>query len=355
MIGGASPDLHDDADEGGGEGEGSAAGVEDEIGKDLREEAEGTFDVGLVLGPRRRGAHTEGVAEGEVDLGGVVGGTVVEQQRERGLAGGDDAVLERLNDGGGVLLAAHAGAGEGARVRVDIKLEVEVEALSVDQDGHLHAVADPLGAREEGAERATQCAFVGGPALASSRAAQAVDMEDARDRFTPERHEQAIAHVVTEADEGAVPARPRVEHGLHLHVIGVGGWRGRRLGRLCGRNRIAQPIFERAQRHVDGGGERLDVERGVLGAQLDDEAPEAVGVVLAHQAALHAPGVVRDVAEHRSGQRCALVGRHGRRLGRTTSRPDQGRQQRDEHVVRFVGGTARDVRGCEDLDDGRRR
>ena len=180
-------------------------------------------------------------------------------------------------------------------------------------------------------------------------------MEDAGDRFTPERHEQAIAHVVTEADEGAVPARPRVEHGLHLHALGIGGWRRRRLGRLCGCDRITQPVLECAERHVNGGGERLHVERGVLGAQLDDEASEAVGVVLAHQAALHAPGVVGDVAEHRSGQRCALVGRCGRRLGRTTSRPDQRRQQLDEHVVRLVGGTARDVRGCEDLDDGRRR
>ncbi len=103
--------------------------------------------------------------------------------------------------------------------------KLKCEALSVDEDGHLHAVADPLGAREEGAERAAQCAFVGGPALAVRRAPQTVDVEDARDRFTPERHEQAIAHVVTEADEGAVPARPRVEHGLHLRAVGVGGWR----------------------------------------------------------------------------------------------------------------------------------
>ncbi len=49
MIGGASPDLHDDADEGGGESEGSAAGVEDEIGQDLGEQAEGPFDMGFVL------------------------------------------------------------------------------------------------------------------------------------------------------------------------------------------------------------------------------------------------------------------------------------------------------------------
>ena len=355
MIGGASPELHDNADEGSGESEGSGAGIENEIGQDLGEQAEGPLDMGFVLRSRGRRADAEGVAESEVDFGGVIGGTVVEQQRERRLARGDDAVLEGLDDGGGVLLGAHAGAGEGARVRVDIKLEVEGEALSVDDDGHLHAIADPLGAREEGAEGAAQCAFVGGSALAVRGAPQTVDVEDARDRFTPERHEQASAHVVTEADEGAVPARPRVEHGLHLRAVGVGGWRRLRLGRHCGRDRIAQPVLERAQRHVDGGGERLDVERGVLGAQLDDEAPEAVGVVLAHRAALHAAGVVCDVAEHRSGQRCALVGRCGRRLGRTTARPDQRRQQLDEHVVRLVGGTARDVRGCEDLDDGRRR
>ncbi len=52
--------------------------------------------------------------------------------RERRLSGGDDAVQERFDDGGGVLLGAHAGAGEGAGVRVDIELEVEGEAPSVD-------------------------------------------------------------------------------------------------------------------------------------------------------------------------------------------------------------------------------
>jgi len=170
----------------------------------------------LFCGRAGRRADAEGVAEGVVDLGRVIGGTIVEQQGERRLSRGEDAVVECLDDGGGVLLAADAGAGEGARVRVDIQLEVEVETPAVDDDGHLHAVADPLGAREEGAERAAQCAFVGSPALAVNRATQAVDMEDARDRFTPEGHEQAIAHGVTEADEGAVPARPGVEHGLHL-------------------------------------------------------------------------------------------------------------------------------------------
>jgi hypothetical protein len=176
MIGGASPELHDNADEGSGESEGSGAGIENEIGQDLGEQAEGPLDMGFVLRSRGRRADAEGVAESEVDFGGVIGGTVVEQQRERRLARGDDAVLEGLDDGGGVLLGAHAGAGEGARVRVDIKLEVEGEALSVDDDGHLHAVADPLGAREEGAEGAAQCAFVGGSALAVRGAPQTVDV-----------------------------------------------------------------------------------------------------------------------------------------------------------------------------------
>ena len=84
MIGGASPELHDNADEGSGESEGSGAGIENEIGQDLGEQAEGPLDMGFVLRSRGRRADAEGVAESEVDFGGVIGGTVVEQQREGG-------------------------------------------------------------------------------------------------------------------------------------------------------------------------------------------------------------------------------------------------------------------------------
>src|SRR5271154_3399931 len=76
MIGGASPELHDNADEGSGESEGSGAGIENEIGQDLGEQAEGPLDMGFVLRSRGRRADAEGVAESEVDFGGVIGWTV---------------------------------------------------------------------------------------------------------------------------------------------------------------------------------------------------------------------------------------------------------------------------------------
>ena len=66
-----------------------------------------------------------------------------------------------------LLKKARAGVGD----TVDVELEVEDEASSVDVDGHLLAVADPLGAREEGAERAARGGLVGGPAATPRRTA----------------------------------------------------------------------------------------------------------------------------------------------------------------------------------------
>ncbi len=120
MIDGASPGLHDDRQEAAGELAKAGARVEHEVGEGLGEEAEGTLDVRLVLRAFGRRADAEGLAERGVDLGRVVGGSVVEQERERRRAGGRDAVPEGVDDGRGVLLASDAGAGEGARVRVDI-------------------------------------------------------------------------------------------------------------------------------------------------------------------------------------------------------------------------------------------
>jgi hypothetical protein len=51
--------------------------------------------------------------------------------------------------------SAHGNADERTRVRVHVELEVEGEALSVDDDGHLHAVANPLRPGEVGPERAS--------------------------------------------------------------------------------------------------------------------------------------------------------------------------------------------------------
>ena len=118
----------------------------------------------------------------------MVRGLVVEEERERQGTGGDDTVRERLHDSGGVLLVAHGDADERARVRVHVELEVEDEALFIDDDGHLHAVADPLRPGEVRPERAAHRALGGSTASTSPRVTSAVRVEDVRDESATEGH-----------------------------------------------------------------------------------------------------------------------------------------------------------------------
>ncbi len=77
------------------------------------------------MGPEWGRADSEGVADGLVDLGGVVGWLVVEQQGQRLLAGLGHRVTKRRNDGVGVLDQGDVGTHEGAGVGVHIEFEVE--------------------------------------------------------------------------------------------------------------------------------------------------------------------------------------------------------------------------------------
>ena len=86
--------------------------------------------VRLVLGAEGRRADALGhVAERGVDLVGVVGRPVVEQHRERCLAGRGDAVGERFGHRGAVFFVSDRHADEAVAVGVDHELEVEDEAL----------------------------------------------------------------------------------------------------------------------------------------------------------------------------------------------------------------------------------
>jgi hypothetical protein len=88
--------------------------------------------------------------------------------------------MEGLDDRVGVFLGAHRGADKRPCMRIDVELEIEGEAPAVDDDRHLHAVADPLGAWEEGAEGAAQRSLIGRPPAATGSSAQTMGIEDAR-------------------------------------------------------------------------------------------------------------------------------------------------------------------------------
>ena len=68
------------------------------------EEPKSTLGVRLVLGPAAGCAHAVRLTECLVHILSVVGRTIVEQQGQRLLAGGVDAIRERLDHGGRVFL-----------------------------------------------------------------------------------------------------------------------------------------------------------------------------------------------------------------------------------------------------------
>ena len=180
--------------------------------------------MGLVGRDEGSTADAERVSEGVVDLAAVVAGLVVEEKRDGGCARGRDAVSEGLDDGGGVLGGSDRGAGEPAGVGVDEQLQVDGEALAVEGDPQLGAVADPLGAGEEGQKPVTvrrgvdrSAAPLGGP--------HRVGGEDVADVLAAEGDAEVEPDVVTEGREAAllvVPALPGVEDGLDAGRARVG-------------------------------------------------------------------------------------------------------------------------------------
>jgi hypothetical protein len=192
----------------------------------LREQAESSFDVRLVLRALGRCADAHRVVERCIDFRGVVRGTVVEELRERRVASGLLAVFERLDDGGAVLFVAHADADRSVTRRVDDELEVHAKGLTVEHDLELLAVADPLRAGEEGLEAAAQRLLVARSTGASRGGACAVLEQDARDKRVAELESMISAHVRAERAEGSVPRAPRDEHGLDLRVpcVLLGRW-----------------------------------------------------------------------------------------------------------------------------------
>ena len=160
MVEGSGPGLADEDEELAGD-LARLVVVEHEWRGLLLEEAEGAFDVGLVLCPAAGGADEEGRAKGLVDLGGVVGWTVVEEKGDGGLGGGTDTVGKRAGDGGAVLLVSDIEAHEGTGVGVDGEFEIEGEAVTGEPDWDGSAVSDPLCTGEEGFELVSEGLLVG--------------------------------------------------------------------------------------------------------------------------------------------------------------------------------------------------
>ena len=176
--------------------------------------------MGFVLRSLGRRANAECGGERVVDLGRVVRRTIVEEQGERTRAGGRDAALEGLDDGRGVLLVANGETDERAAVRVDVELDVDDEARAVDDDGDLHAVADPLRAGEERPERAANRELVRTSAGATRDLAGPVEVRgSAPMRSRVERDTEVAPHVIAEVAEAAAPASPRLHDGQDLRVL----------------------------------------------------------------------------------------------------------------------------------------
>jgi hypothetical protein len=355
VIGRACPDGYDEAEEAAGEVVRVGARVELEQRQDLGEQTESAFDVRFVLGTLCRRADAERQAERSVDVGRVIGRLVVEEQRDRRRARRRDTVLERLDDGCAVFCVAHGRPHEGAGMRVDVELDVEHEALAIDDDGHLHPVADPLRAREIRPKRAAERALVRTASFARRRHAAAVRVEDPSHEIATEGHAQIALHMLAELDEGALPARVGVEHGLdvqHLDVA-VCGHGGRALGqRVCIARRIADPVFESAERNAHCICERALLKRRVLRTQREDEASKTIGVALSLRAAIDAAGMAHHVPEHLA-RRIGVARRRGRFLRGPPRRAHECRQDRHELAHQLVRVALRRARRLHDRIDRR--
>jgi len=248
----------------------------------LGEEAEGAFDVGLVLRALGGGADAHGTVRCKccVDLGGVIGRLVVEQLRERRRACRGEAVAKALDDGGAVLGVVDGEANEGAGVGIDLELEVEGKGLVVEDDAHELAVTDPLRPGKEGLEGATERQLIGRAPGTSLAQADTRGLEDVSEELTSHGDAQVMAHVLGEVDESAVPALPGGEYGLELRQGRVGLGRRRRdarhrLGcRCCWRVSGREPRFERAHGDIDQRGEGFEREVRVLLMHSEDEVAE---------------------------------------------------------------------------------
>src|SRR5262249_49990995 len=163
---------------------------------------------------------------------------------------------------GAVFVVTHRRTDERAGVRIDVELDVEDEAASVDDDGHLHPVADPLCPGEIGPKRAAHRDLVRASALASRRLTLAFDFEDSANKITAEGHKEVAFDVLAEVDERSLPARPRIEHGLDVDVRDLVG--RRRCRGLSLHDRLAmwmaEPILEGAERDGDGARKELELE-----------------------------------------------------------------------------------------------
>jgi hypothetical protein len=222
--------------------------------------------VSLVLRPSFGRPHAQGVAEGGVDLVGVIRGTPVEQQPERCRARGVHAILEGLDHSLAVLGVADRRAHDRTGIGIDVELEIEGEAGAVDLDRDLHAIADPLGSGEEHLEAVSGRALVGRAARPPPWATLSVHVENAADEGAAVWDAQVVPHVVAEGREWASPALPGGEDGLdarRARALIISGVRFLGVGLVAGRTAGAEPVLDRAPGHGDRLGEGVELEGGV--------------------------------------------------------------------------------------------
>ena len=169
--------------------------------------------------------------------------------------------------------------------------------------------------------------------------------------------------MVAEVGQRPLPAVPLGQHRLQAGaqgvvgaagVVGVVGVVG--LGR--GRPRVGldvpgaarHPVLERPRRDGQGVGRLLQARVGVAAEQVDDEAPEAVGVPPSSRRAAHAAGMVEDMAQRLGGE--PLRRRLGRGLGGATRRPDEMVEGLPQPALELVGSTPARAGGPQHLVDG---
>jgi hypothetical protein len=359
VIHGACPGRGDEAEHLGSDLSRRSTVVELERWRGGREETKSAFDMRLVLRSLHGGTDADRVAERGVDLGGVVRGLVVEQLGERSRARRRDAVSEGLDHRRRVLGVADRDADEGSRESITLQLEVELQELAADGDGHAHAVSHPLRAGKEGLKAAAQGQLVGAAPAASLRPAHAVQLEHLGDGVAPPADTELALDILAEVSEAAAPTPIRPEHAVNVRrrearARRSGDRRSVRVRRWWVRRRLArgghQPGSKRARRHRGARGEVFDGQGCVLGAQLDEEAPETVSVTLAFPVAVHAPGVRHHEAQDRTAHRFVVPrSRRRLRLRRRSSHPRlESRREVDDLCGRLVRSAASHPRRRDD-------